>query len=231
MEAGGQVVGKVAAVYAGLLVVVHDAQLARLKADAGEGHVPGSQGSQSLEHLFDIVLVLFGAVGQAGEQAGFGEVGQDQVGLGAHSGHLGGEVGAEGGVELTVVRHHRVHHNEAAFPAKGVEEGAHVVDLLGGGQIAGVDGVKAQFTLLPVGGNGGDLVGEILAGKAGEHGVGGQHRRGKNGALHPHGRNDRQGHRQGALAHTGDVLNADDPFQKPHFLFNIVGCSITEKLT
>ena len=157
MEAGGQVVGKVAAVYAGLLVVVHDAQLARLKADAGEGHVPGPQGSQSLEHLFDIVLVLFGAVGQAGEQAGFGEVGQDQVGLGAHSGHLGGEVGAEGGVELTVVRHHRVHHNEAALPAKGVEEGANVVDLLGGGQIAGVDGVKAQFTLLPVGGNGGDL--------------------------------------------------------------------------
>ena len=41
----------------------------------------------------------------------------------------------------------------------------------------------------------------------------------------------RQRHGQGTFAQAGHILNADDPFQEPHFLSDFVGCSITEELT
>ena len=63
--------------------------------------------------------------------------------------------------------------------AEAVEELAHQLDLLEGAQVAGVDGVKGDALLLPVVGDGLDLLGQVVEGKAGKPaGVGGQHRRG-----------------------------------------------------
>ena len=196
VEAGGQVLGEIAAVGAGLLVIVHDAQLARLEADAGEGHVPGTQLRKGLEHLLDIGLVVLRPVGQSREEAGLREVGDDEVRLGAHLGHLRREILPEGGIELAVVRHHGVHHDQVVRRFEGVEKGADIADLFLGGQVPGVNGVKAQLLAAPVGGDGGDLVRQILAGEVLEHGMGGEHRRGDDGAFHAHGGDDGQGHGQ-----------------------------------
>lgn len=214
----GQALIKVAAVLAGLLVVVHNAQLFRLKADTRQGHIPGTQLGQCLEHLADICFVVLRAIGQAGEQAGFGEVGDDHVRLGAYLGHLSGEIGAEGRVELTVVRHGRVDQNQVVRSFEGVKEGAHIAHLLFGGQVAGVDGVELEPLLLPVVGNGVDLVGEILTSEIFKHGVGREYRGGEDGTFYSHGGDNGQSHCQGALTQAGDVLYADDPFHGVHFL-------------
>ena len=112
------------------------------------------------------------------------------------------------GIELAVVSHGGIDDLQSPPPSQGVEDVLHILDLLGAAQIAGVEGVKGDALLLPVGGDFGHILGEIAEGVAGEAGgVGREHRRGQNGGLHAAGGENGQRHREGALTHTGDILN------------------------
>ena len=81
------------------------------------------------------------------------------VGLAAELAHLQGELRGEAGVQHAVVRHGGVGVDQGVPAAEAVEELAHQLDLLEGAQVAGVDGVKGDALLLPVVGDGLDLLG------------------------------------------------------------------------
>ena len=111
-----------------------------------------------------------------------------------------------------MIRHGGVHEDQGVGAFHGVEKVQHLPHLRGGGDIAGVQRVEVDMLGAPVGGDGRQLVGEIPADEAGKGGVGAEHRRGHDGALHAHRGDHRQRHGQRAAAETGDILNGCDAF-------------------
>ena len=82
-------------------------------------------------------------------------------------------------------------------------------DLLAAAEIAGVHRVEAEPLFLPMLRNGGHVrrqVAERIAREA-SAGVRGEHCRGQHRRFHAARRQNRQRHRERALAYTGDVLH------------------------
>ena len=113
-----------------------------------------------------------------------------------------------------MIRHGGVGDQQRVRAFHRVEEIQHLLHLLHRGDIAGVQRVKMHVLRPPVGGDSRQLVGQIPADEPRKRRVGTEHRRGHDGALHPHGGDHRQCHRQRAPPQTGDVLNGRDSFHK-----------------
>ena len=192
-------------------VVGHGAQVLVVKADAGEHHA-GSEGRQLSQQLPHKGFVGIFPIGRVRQQAGLRQIGHQHVRPPADFFHILRKIRRKGLVEPPVVGHGRIHHDEGVLRAQQVEHPAHGLRLSGRGQIAAADGVQLHLLAFPVAGNGQQLVRQVAAGEVGKNGVGAQHRRGDHGALHPHHRQHRQRHRQGAPAEAGDVLYACHSF-------------------
>ena len=136
------------------------------------------------------------------------------MGPGHHPAHIPGKIRPEAGIQPAAVGHGRVHEQQGIRPRQQVEKPADLLRLQRGGQITGADGVQGHVLAFPVAGDGQQLVRQVPADEAGEHGVGAEHRRGHNGTFHRHGGNHRQRHRQGAAPQAGDVLDTGNAFHK-----------------
>ena len=86
-------------------------------------------------------------------------------------------------------------------------------------QVSYLHSVKGDPLAFPVGGDGGNILGQRMAVGVGEACVGGQHPGGQHAAPAAHGREHRQGHRQGAAPHAGQILNGQNLFHYSWFRF------------
>ena len=181
------------------------------QADAGDDHGALPAQGEAAEPLLDAGLAGGDVVeGLPQEEGGLGEVGGDEVGLGGQLDHLLTHLGGVGAVDPAVVPHDGVDEDQGLLPAEALDETAEDPDLLRGAQKAGVDGVEGGVEGLPVPEGLLHGAGEVLEGgglRGGEGGVGGEDRRGQGTALGAHDGEDRQDHREGAAAQTGQVLD------------------------
>ena len=188
-----------------------DAGHARPVAHAGEDHILVAAVGQRLQQVLDIGLVIGLPVLHAGQEAGLGDIGHDQIGSLAEGLHLLHKGLVEARVQLAAVGHGRVHDLPGAGLAQGLQNGLDIGNLLGAAQVAGVEGVEGDALLLPVGGDGRDILGQVAEGVAGEAGrMGGQDSRGQNRRLKAAGRENRQRHSERALSHAGNVLDGQN---------------------
>ena len=195
-----------------LAVVGHAAQGVGCEGNACQHYFFRTQGSHCLQKVADIRLVIRRAVLPSRHQASLGDVGDGNVGPRHHLRHLGGELGAKGGVELAVIRHGGINEQQRVLVREQVNDGEHRLHLLRGGEVARIDSVEMDVLGFPVLGNGQQFSRQIGAGKAGEHGVCAQYGGGHDAALHPHGGQHRQRHGEGAAPDTGNILNTDNAF-------------------
>ena len=193
-------------------VVAQDARLAVAEVDAGQDADAGAEVRQAQQQGPGVGAVLPGAVGRARQECGFRDIGDDEVCLGAEAGHFLGKRVVKPGVEAAVVRHGGIDENQRLGALEVVDQLGDEVDLGEGAEVAGVDHVKPKALAAPMTGDGGDLIRQVLAGEAGEDGVGREDSRRQHRRFDAHGGDDRQGHRQGALPHAGDILHCQDPF-------------------
>ena len=149
---------------------------------------------------------LHGGVIGVAEQTGFGQIGQDQIGLAAKLAHTGQER-FHPNVKTPMVGQNRVHHLECVGP-----ERKRLVDqlLLGfAGQITGIDAVKFHAQLAVMVQRGLSVVGQRLhGGFAQTAGVGGKQSGGQQNGLMAHCRQHRRGNAQAATSHTGQIMDA-----------------------
>ena len=189
----------------------HHAGPVRGVAHAGEHACFRAESREPVQQQGDIALVIALAVFRVREEAGLGDVRQDDVRAGAQGLHRLDVSRVEGGIEPAVVGHGRIDDLESARLEQRVENVSDVSDLLGGAEIAGVDRVEGDVLLAPVRGDGGDVLGQIAHREAGKaRRVRGEHGRGQDAGLCAGGGEDRQRHGQRALAHAGDVLDRQD---------------------
>ena len=206
-QLGVEVVERLAA----FAVVDGDAQFFGVKRHARQHDVAAAELAQRGEQVFDIALVVFRLELLAGHQACLGDVGQDDVRGGAKARHMGREVGRKAGIQFAAVRHRRVDNDTAAAVEVLVDRVEDEVDLARTAQIAGVDAVEFEPLLLPMSGDGRDVVGQIAEGPARlECGVGGQYRCRDDGGLDAARRDDRQRDGERTLSVAGQILNGQN---------------------
>ena len=210
-------------VVAPLTAVLHDhAGAALAVAHAGQHDGARALRGQRVEQRVDVALVVFGAELSAGEEAGLGDVRQNEVGREGEALHGLDVIEVESRVELSVVRHGRVDDGESAVGQERREDVLHIGDLLPAAEVAGVDRVKRDVLLPPVRGDAGDVLGQIAHGKARKaRRVRAQHGRGQNAGLEARGGEDRQRDGQRALADAGDVLDGEDLWIRHFFISSV----------
>ena len=86
-----------------------------------------------------------------------------------------------------------------------VPDQLHMTD---GSQISALDRIEFDAFLFPGFLNPGNFIREIPKGKMRKRRMRRKKRRRKRAGFYPHGRNDRQRHRQRAFPYTGDVLHS-----------------------
>ena len=155
----------------------------------------------------DIFTVVFLAVLGPEQEAGLGDVRQDDVRTFAQPRHFAREVRIKARIEPTEVRHCRVD-DDFCILAEVIKEASDDVHLPGRAEVAGVYRVKAQAETLPVLSGSGHFVRQVAEGEALKLRVRREHRRGQHGTLDAHGGYDRQRRRQRAFADIGYVLYA-----------------------
>lgn len=177
-------------------VIAHSAQLIRRKGHPGEDHLLRPQRGHSPQQFTGKALVHLLPVRRTGQQAGLRDIGQRHVRPSRQAGHRRRESAVKPAVQLPVVRHGRVHDQQRIRALHRVEKVHHLLHLGRGGDVTGIERVKMHLLGPPVIGDGRQLVAEIPADKARKRRVRTEHRRGHDGALHPHGGDHRQRHRQ-----------------------------------
>ena len=206
-QLGVEVVERLAA----FAIMNGDAQFFGVKRHARQHDVAAAEPAQRGEQIFDIALVVFRLELLAGHQTCLGDVGQDDVRGGAKARHMGREVGRKACVQLAAVRHRRVNDDIAAAGEVLADRVEDEVDLARTAQISGVDAVEFQPLLLPMSGDGRDVVGQIAECPARlECGVGGQHRCRDDGGLDAARRDDRQRDGERTLSVAGQILNGQN---------------------
>lgn len=166
----GAVAGKIGEAFSAA-VKIGNAKLSRLVGNAGDDCGFAAQLQKLMEKAVDISLVIFGPVFGSGEQAGFGDVRQDDVRLGADFRHLSGEGVVEGRIQFSVVRHGRIHKSQVSRIGELLEKVYDLLALFAGSKVAGINPVESNILGRPCFRDGIDLVGQIFAGKGFKHGM------------------------------------------------------------
>ena len=200
---------RMAVVTAKLPAAYHDAGRLRLVAHAGEHDRADALFMQRGGELFNIRLVIFFAVLHAGEQRRLRDIRKKDVRRERQRLHFLHERGIKPRIELSVIGHGGINDARAARHEQRVHDVPDMGDLLAAAEIAGVHRVEAEPLFLPMLRNGGHVrrqVAERIAREA-SAGVRGEYCRGQHRRFHAARRQNRQRHRERALAHAGDVLH------------------------
>ena len=191
----------------------HDACGFRLVADPGQNDGFCARVTELLQQLADPGFVIAVAILGVGQEAGFGDVRQDDVGgegKGFHGLHI---FMVKGGIKLPVIRHGGIYNAGAAGSGERCNDVFDVVDLAGAAEITRINTVKQNAFLFPVFGDGRDVVGQVTDRKTGKAGrMGGEHGRRENTGFKACRRQNRQGDRERTLPDTGNILNGKDFF-------------------
>ena len=213
---------EVAVELAGGAVVGHEADGVLFQRNAGQHHLFRAQRRHAPQQSLYVRLVIVLPVGQAGHQAGLGDVGHGDLRLGHHLRHQCRELRAETGVQLAVVGHGGVDEQQRTLLPQQLQQLQHHRYLPVRGQIASIQRVEPHALRLPVAGHRQQLIRQIQTVEIRKAGVRAEYGGGQYGALHPHGGDHRQRHRLGAAAQTGHVLYAGNTF---HETFLISFCA------
>ena len=126
-------------------------------------------------------------VGQAGQESGFRQIGQQIIAPAAQLLHGFHMILRHAGVKLAMVTHSRIDYLQTV---KLIQHLADAFRLAGIGQIAGEDGIKTGAYRLHMIGKGQQIIRHRVHNRGRKSCVGGQNRRGQHAGADTHGRQD-----------------------------------------
>ena len=162
----------------------HDPRGVGVKAHAGQHHRLSAQLMQSGEQTVNVRLIRLLTVGNAGEEAGLGDIGQKDVGLGRKGLHSLNVGLVKRGIETAAVGHGGVYDAHAVRREAIGRQSAHKVDLCAASEISRIQCLKLNTLLRPMCRDRGHIVGQVAAGVALKSaGMSGQDGRWQNAGL------------------------------------------------
>ena len=136
--------------------------------DTGQdnGFRPGA--CKPIHQIVDVSSVILFPVFCTCQEDGFGDIRKNNIRGEGETLHCLDIFRVEGGIELPVIGHSGIHNAHGAVRAAGADDVPDIVDLFCTAQVSGIDRVKEDPFLCPVGRNGRNVLGQITDSEATE---------------------------------------------------------------